>query len=210
MDLELLNFWISELGMNIKGNTLSLHLKACDHDCISSYLLELSNDKEHILSFLGFDTSRNYDNMTESNLFEFLCTSTKLHPRNITFCSFKGRHPKDKTHERFDKLLKKKFSEQSVFKLHSDECNNSWVSNAVTFFNKEPQYEKYLARKAMFNKLNTVRNSIPCPHLSGFSQFLLLHGMYNVLQWDDEKVQRRWKRFQSEEWSGLNRFMINE
>jgi len=88
MDLDLLNVWITNLGFEIKKDKLYLQLKAHYKDPINFYVMYLSNNKDKILEFFGFDTSIDYDHLTEKNVFEYLCTSTKLNPEFIMYTGF--------------------------------------------------------------------------------------------------------------------------
>lgn len=73
LDFSLLNFWTGELHLDIRHEDLNkpprlyLGLKATIKDPVYTHVILLSNDKKQILDFFGFDTSIEYDLLSEQS-----------------------------------------------------------------------------------------------------------------------------------------------
>ena len=107
LDIDLLNFWIEKLDLFIYEDALYAKLYA---PFFGKYHFFLSNDKKEILDFFGYDITCEYDNMTEKNMFEYLCTSTKLSHNDIKLSHpLKGDCLKTKTHVKFNTYLQNKY-----------------------------------------------------------------------------------------------------
>ena len=209
LDLELLNLWINRLYFDIRGQTLYLSLKAFSDDPCYSYVLPLSSDRPRILEFFGFDTSRDYDHMTTFNQFEYLCSSSKLDPKYISYFSFKGPGPKNQSEAKFEKYLVSKryprFQYDSVEYAELHKHRVSLKKEGVSFFEKEAKYQRYLEQRKMLNSVIAVKNKLEGGKVlyGEFSKFLILHGMYNVLAWDVQTLEEKWLSFKTDNWSGL-------
>lgn len=218
MDFELLNFWIHSIGFNIKHDKLDepcylyLLLKADKEDIMNSYIILLSSNTESILQFFGFDTTIKYDDLTEKNLFEYLCTSSILKPCNIKYCSFKGPHPKNKLHEKFNKYLMNKYYPQQ----HSDICVKQQRivlrNDAISYFQKEKDFSEYKEKCKVFDNILQKRKYLKAtlPHFSfaDFNLFLVIHGMLNVASMNMETLKTVWDDFSNQNWSGVRRYSI--
>ena len=216
MDLELLNFWIRRLHYEVRGETLFINLSAFEKDYMYSYALELSSDSKRILDFFGFDTSIEYDKLTLSNQFEFLCSSTKLNPHYITYSGFKWLHPKNHQHSKFNQyLVKRYYHKKYKYPVENIESNNFSCDEAILFFQKEKEYRIYEKHELLINtvleKKFIIENESKTNHkkfASQFNMFLLVHGMNSVSSWDNQKCIHEFQEFVKEKWSGLNVFRI--
>lgn len=215
MDLDLINFWISDLKMSINENTLYLHLKSYKHDPIYSYIIPLCSDKKNILSFLGFDASLEYDKMTIKNQFEYLCTSSKLNPKYISYLHFKGPGPKNMSHSKFNAHLLEKYKyirpPQHDYDAIKQEAIK-WKSEALSYFNKDKEYKTYQYQYDIFERLEEARMKVHKSNKEGytykdFERFMFLHGLTNIIKWDDEILLDRWVRFKNSNWSPLARYI---
>lgn len=212
MDFELLNFWISKLRLHVKHThthndpCLYLYLKAHDNDFLYSYCILLSTKKNAILEFFGFDTSVNYDELTEKNLFQFLSTSTKLHPSFIQYCGFKGPHPKNKLHGKYNEYLKTEY-----FSIHNNDTNcqhavELYARKAISFFGRENKIKEYMDKKALFNAVMAKRDLLEEQYkddISKFSSFVSVYGIINVSEMDANLLIQAWKAFLDQNWTGL-------
>lgn len=212
LDLELLNLWINRLNFDIRDGTMYVMLKAFSEDPCHTYVLALSSDRNAILDFLGFDTTRDYDHMTTYNQFEYLCTSTKLDPKYISYFSFKGPAPKTINEAKFEKYLKNKiypkfrYDENGYTELR--EATSTLKNDAIRYFKKDGEYKAYLDQKRTLNKLISLKKELEEGKVlyGDFSKFIMLHGIYNVVKWDEETLKSQWKQFKTENWSGLLMF----
>lgn len=216
MDFELLNFWINKIGFDIRHDKLNepcylyLSLKADKDDFLKSYIIELSSDKNKILQFFGFDSNINYDNLSEKNLFEYLCTSSILQPSHIRYCSFKGPHAKNKLHEKFNKYLLDKNYSRHQDNTSINQQVRVFVNDAITYFQKEHDFTEYKEKRKMFDnvvqkKHYLMSNVKQFSHVD-FNLFLVVHGILNVSLMNDETLQNVWKDFSNQNWSGARRY----
>ena len=212
LPLNLLNFWIEKLNFDIRNDTLFVHLKAYTNDMSRSYIIPLSNDRARILEFFGFDISRDYDYMKQYNQFEFLCSSEKLDPRYISYFSFKGPAPKNKLETKFHSyLVSKSYAKFRYNETGYKELNihsHEWMKNAISFFGKQCEYNRYKEQFDMFNSVIKIKTTLENGKVAfgEFSKFLLLHGIYNILTWDTQTLESRWSTFKEDNWSGLLHF----
>lgn len=207
MDFELLNFWINKLNLDIRHDydygkekpRLYILLKAYDDDFLYTYVLLLSENKNDILEYLGFDTTIEYDKLTENNMFEYLCTSTKLNPANIQYCGFKGPCPKNTLHSKFNKyLLNKNYSKDNQKHV----LNNEQI---ITFFKKVNDYEEYKNKRSLMN-IVMCKNKILHGKHKEFSRFITVYGIISVSKMNDVELIEKWKDFNTENWSILKVF----
>lgn len=210
LDLELLNLWIHKLNFDIRNDRLYISLSAYSKDICNSYIMPLSSDRNKILDFFGFDTTRDYDHMTDYNQFEYLCSSTKLDPIFISYFSFKGPGPKNNVESKFEKyLVNKNYTKFNYNKDYPnlDNVQSNLIKEAIEYFNKKDEYAQYMDQIQLLDKVMSIKDKL---NLNGtkiqygkFSKFLILHGIYNILEWDDETLNTRWRIFKKENWSGL-------
>jgi hypothetical protein len=174
--------------------------------------LLLSENKKDILTFFGFDTSIEYDKLTEKNTFEYLCTSTRLKPMYIQYTGFKGPYAKNKEHEKFNEYLKGKHyprrssSNDEYYKQLALE-KQSYTNDAIEFFKKENAYIEYKERKKLLDKVMEKHDAIKGLESRyiwcDFSQFIKLHGVLNIAEMSIDKVTALWNQFKTQNWSGL-------
>ena len=200
MDLELLNFWINRLKFDYRHNQLFVLLPAYDDDIFNTYCLKLSEDTKQILDFFGFDTTIKYDKLTLNNMFEYLCTSTKLDPRYIEYCGFKGPYSKNLIHSKFDKYLKNKNYPRDTKNLES--TANKLLNESIIYFKKSEEYNKYKKHFDILNKLFKQKAKFE-NNIDDFRKFCVLYGIYNIINFDDNMLKTKWEEFKSENWSGL-------
>lgn len=199
MDFRLLNFWIHKLHLNIEyPHQLYLKLKSHKKDFLHSHVILLSQDKNKILEFLGFDTSIQYDLLSEKNMFEYLCTSKWLNPQYIKYCGGMkgGPYAINKTHSRFDQYLKNK-----EYKRSSD-SDRDIVNVALQFFDKHEEYTKYKNLRSIIEKVEKKETLVKCNH-DDFIKFTLLYGVLQISTMNDEEFVRKWTEFIKFNWSGL-------
>ncbi len=208
MDLELLNFWISDFKMSIQDDNLFLHLKSYKKDTIYSYILPLSDNRQDILNFFGYDNTVEYDKMTQKNQFEFLCTSTKLNPKYISYLPFKTRA----NHIKFNVFLLEKYKyirppEQDRNAIKQE--GRKWKLEALNYFNKENDYRIYKQQCYIFESLENARNKVYTENhnYKDFEKFMLLHGITNIIKWNYELLIKEWKRFKNSNWSPLSMYL---
>lgn len=213
MDVELLNFWVNNLRFHIehdntnKEPSLYLSLKVHKYDIIDSHVILLSNNKNAILEFFGYDTSINFDKLTERNMFEYLCTSKKLHPCFIKYCNFKTRHPKNKLHSKFDEYLKKRYHcNDKIDIIDIKQERIIFLNNAISFFGKDKEYDEYKKKRNLLNDVFKKMELIETA-TTDFRFFVLVYGIYQVAQMTDEEIKNNWSKFKSENWSGLRSIM---
>lgn len=216
MDFELLNFWIHNIGFDIRHDKvdepcyLYLSLKADKEDIMNSYIIKLSSNKDAILQFFGFDITIKYDDLTEKNLFEYLCSSSILKPSFITYCGFKGPHPKNKLHDKFNKYLVDKHYPQQQDNEYIKQQRNVLRNDAITYFQKENDFSEYKAKCKIFDNILQKRKflnaSLAKPSYVDFNLFLLIHGMLNVAGMDIETFKNLWNDFSKQNWSGARRY----
>ena len=131
-------------GFAFSGTRFFVHLKAYKKDPFGAYVICLTENKKHALAFLDYDTSVEYDLLTERNLFAYLDTSTRLSPEFIRYCGFKGPHAKNKLHERYNKHL---IEEHGGYKKNDNshyvrrhELSQKLKHAAISYFGKEKEY----------------------------------------------------------------------
>jgi hypothetical protein len=218
MDFELLNFRINKLGFDIRHDNVSetcylyLLLQADKDDFLNSYIILLSSSKKAILEFFGFDITIQYDNLTETNMFEYLCTSSILKPCYIRYCSFKGPHPKNKLHENFNKYLLKKNYSRHDGNLRAKEQRSILKKDAISFFGKEKEFSEYKEKRTMFDNINEKKHYLmskqPSQSFVDFMSFLVVHGITNVVSMNEELLITTWNAFSKQNWSGIRRYGI--
>lgn len=207
MDPELLNFWIEPLGFSFSGDKLFVHFKAYKKDPVGTYVICLTDNKKHALSFFGYDTSVEYDLLTERNLFAYLDTSTRLSPEFIRYCSFKGPYAKNKQHEKYDKYLKEqhggyvKPSDSHYVRRHELEQNLKHA--AISYFHKEKEYEELKVRRAMMDKVFDIKKRLKDPPYDMFNRFIVLNGIKSVIEWDSNRLSIEFEEFKTQNWSCL-------
>lgn len=210
MDFELLNFWISKLHFNIhhepnKTPKLYVNLEAYTGEPFYSYSLLLSNNKNDILKFFGFDTTIEYDKLSERNLFVYLTSSTKLKPENISYVSFKGPSAKNNKHSKFNKYLIKKYSPDHK----TCSINYEIIEKAIKYFHREKQYQEYIEQKEFLNCIESKKSIIKTydnNYQKNINRFLLLYGLSNISIMKDETLITLWDNFKKQNVSGLNSF----
>lgn len=207
-ELDILNFWIHNLSFTIKNDKLYMCLKASDNDFMNCCDLFLSDNHKDILEFFGFDTSVDYLNLKSYNVYEFFCTTSKLSPHHISYCGFKGPHPKNQNHSNFNVYVKKKFQDIRTLEEGSDTVRSqkvTWLKSALDSFSKQKEYQKYLWQKAT---INVAINTLHTLHasFSDMSRFILLHGIKKIVKWEDDILKAKWKKFKDDEWNGLTVF----
>ncbi len=210
LDISLLNQWINRLNFDIRDDRLFINLKAFTEDIGNTFILPLTDNKKDILDFFGFDTTIDYDNLKEKDMFEYLCTSNKLNPLFITYYGFKGPSPRTKLESKFnDFLLSKKYT-HFKFIEHSDmldKIQEELLNDSIKFFKKEQAYKKYKIKFELLDKVVTIKQKINDKMTYGkFSKFLILHGIFNVVKWNDEVLNLKFNEFKNENWSGLITF----
>jgi hypothetical protein len=218
MDFELLNFWIARLNFDISHKNTSenpklyVSLNAYSDDFTSSYSILLSENKNSILEFLGYDNTIKCDNLSEKNTFEYLCTSSFLNPMHIRFCGFKGPYAKNKQHQNFNEFLKKKqyYSlKGEEYYITQQEDKTSLLRRAISFFGKQEAFREYVEKKDTMDqvmlKYKYLKKSYSI-EWSNFKNFLILYGMLNVINMDDDILLVNWNEFKKENWSGLSIF----
>jgi hypothetical protein len=198
MDFELLNLLINKIHLFIKDNNeLFLELKAFHHDPFHSYTIFLSNDKNKILEFLGFDTSIEYDKLSTKNMFEYLCTSNKLDYKLIKFFGFKGPHAPNRLQQNFnDYLINKKFTDLSNT---TNIFNTKYI---IEYFDKTNEYNDYKEKRNLYNNLIEKKISLGNRH-DQFYKFLIVHGIQNIINYNNDELINKWNTFCKENWSGL-------
>lgn len=213
MDFELLNFWVHHLHFDVRHERLEdnprlyLSLKAHNNDSLCSYVLLLSESKKDILEFFGYDTSIEYDRLTEKNVFEYLCTSSRLKPQFIQYSSFKGPRAKNKQHTEFNKYLERK----EFPRRGSDYCNQRtqlcriYSQDAVNFFQKEKEYTAYKENRKILDAVNRKTSLVNLKEsaATSFSKFIAVHGVLNIATMDDDTFVAAWDKFIKQNWSGL-------
>jgi hypothetical protein len=212
MDFELLNFWINKIGLDIHNDLdnglyhpkLYLSLKAYKDDPVYTYALLLSENKNDILRYLGFDTTVEYDKLSEKNTFEYLCTSTKLDPKYIWYCGFKGPHAKNKLHSKFNEYLKDKNYPKGKDHVQIN------VLDAISFFGKESEYEEYKTKRALMDcimqKKDILKQNGNDYNYSCFSRFITVYGIIPVTVMNDAELIEKWTEFKNQNWSCLTLF----
>jgi hypothetical protein len=206
-ELDLLNFWIEKLGFLIEENNLYLCLQACNLDFGTHYKLFLCNDSRTILDFFGFDTSIDYLNLKAYNVFEFLCTTSKLEPSMIRYRGFKGPSAKNDKHAKFNDYLKHKF-ENAIQPSKDAACHTQsiWMESAIQVFSKRYEYNLYIEQKS---KVDTCIDKLKRfnPSFQDMSRFFMLHGICSVCVWDEETLEKKWMLYQQEPWNVLTIFV---
>lgn len=206
MDLELLNFWINNLGLSISNDSLFVHLKAYSNDPLKAHIIKLSEKKQDILAYFGFDTSIEYEKLTEKNLFVYLSSSSKLKPEFIHYYGFKGSSPKNAQHSRYNKYLLEEFSTPKYDDKYYQKCfvvAKKYKKSAILHFNKKDEYEKYIEKRKLLDKLFEQRERLGKTHFDHFQRFVALHGIMNVVEWDDDKLRSEYAKFIQDNWSCL-------
>lgn len=210
MDFELLNFWIRSLRFNIVHKDITLEpclcisLKAHKHDMLYSHSIPLSRNKNAILEFFGYDTSVKYENLTEKNLFEYLCTTNKFQHSLVKYCSFKGPHAKNKQHERFDRYLREKFKGlQKNDKFEQRHNIVTFMNDAISYFGKEKEFADYVEKKDILSKVMNKMYSRNLEH-DNFKSFILVYGIIGISKMTEDAFNETWNDFVSHNWSGAN------
>lgn len=209
MDFELLNSWVHYLHFDIRHEKvednprLYMSLKAHANDYLYSYVLLLSESKNDILDFLGFNTSIEYDKLTEKNVFEYLCTSSRLKPQFIQYNSFKGPHAKNKHHDAFDKYLVKKDFQKSGCD-RSKECR-IFSQDAINYFQKEKEYTSYKENRKLLDIVNEKQSLIKSHYsdTTRFNRFIAVHGILKIVSMNNDEFLAAWSEFSTQNWSGL-------
>jgi hypothetical protein len=207
MDTELLNFWTENLGFMFTGTKLFVHLKAYKKDPIGTYVICLTENKKHALAFLGYDTSVEYDLLTEKNLFAYLDTSMHLVPEFIRYCSFKGPYAKNKLHECYNKYLIEEHggyrnTDQSHY-VRRHELSQKLKHTAISYFGKQKEYEEFKQRRITMDKVFDIKKHLKEPSYDSFRRFLLLNGIKNVIEWDITRIIKEFEEFTGQNWSCL-------
>lgn len=193
---------------------LYLLLKAYSKDPLYSYVLPLSNNKIDILTFFGFDTSIEFDKLTEKNTFEYLCTSSILDPKHIQYTGgFKGPYAINKLHEKFNDYLKnKKYPKPTAYNeeyyTKKKNVRDTFKKNALAFFNKENEYNEYKSHRdileKVYAKFDIIKNAkLDKDNFVDFERFVILHGVYKVSQMNENELYKLWSEFVAQNWSGL-------
>lgn len=214
MDFELLNFWVNKLGFDIKHDKIDepcrlyLSLRADKEDFMNSHIIQLSSSKDAILQFFGFDITVKYDNLTEKNLFEYLCTSSILKPCHIRYCSFKGPHPKNKLHEKLNKYLLDKNYQHKDFNIDVKEQRIVLRNDAISYFGKKKEFMEYKEKRKLFDSIVEKRNSLTKHSYIDFNLFLVIYGILNVASMNVDTFKGLWEDFSTQNWSGARRFSI--
>lgn len=218
MDFELLNFWISKLGFDIKHDKLDepcrlyLSLQADKADFMNSHIIHLSSNKDAILQFFGFDNTVKYDSLTEKNLFEYLCTSSILKPFYIRYCSFKGPQPKNKLHEKLNKYLIDKNYPRRDFNIDIKQQTTNFKNGAISYFGKEKEYLEYKEKRKIFDEIAQKRHFLTTNYQKhsymDFNLFLMIHGIINVASMDENTFKSVWEDFSKQNWSGARRYCV--
>lgn len=228
MDFELLNFWIRSLNLDIRHEKITnnprlyISLKAYTNDPMYAFVILLSEDRKSILTFLGFDTSIEYDKLTEKNIFEYLCTSSRLDPAFIKYCGFKGPHAKNRMHQKFnDYLVAKKFRNSAKrdddYFSQEKQAVNIYAQDAISYFGKEKEYIDYKEKRKLIDKVMEKKyylrdnlkengNNSLSLMIDNFSQFITVYGIYHVSQMSFDEFETKWKDFINQNWSGLRIF----
>jgi hypothetical protein len=216
MDFELLNFWIHKLGFDVRHDKIDetcylyLSLKADKEDFMNSHIVQLSSNKDEVLQFFGFDVTVKYDNLTEKNLFEYLCTSSILKPSFIKYCSFKGPHPKNKLHEKFNKYLQDKNYLRQDDNITIKQQSTVLRNDAISYFGKQQEFLEYKEKRKIFDdivkKRQYLKTTYPKHSYTDFSLFLVIYGIIDVAAMDETKFKNEWEDFSKQNWSGARRF----
>lgn len=146
------------------------------------YVLFLTDDKDAILSFFGFDTS-------------------------ITFNSFKQTYTRTSAQSKFNAFLKAKHGNRR----HEPPPAGlqPTLRDAVRAFGKQEQYRWYKARyrptvRALHERMALLRaqdsNGFDADR---FRLFTALHGVLAVGRMAPEELVAAWTDFATENWSGL-------
>lgn len=207
--LELLNYWIHKLDMEICQDTLRLKLKAYKNDCLNGFRLPLSKDPVKILAFLGFDTDVDYTKLTEKNLFEYLCTSTRLSPKFISYTGFKGPHAKSTQAKRFNDYLREKHYPTSVDENDAHERRElakKLRDHAIEFFEKEDDLIGYAQQHQLLTKVFEQKQKLPVHTMFDFNKFIVLYGLKAIANMETSVLQTRWNKFTRTNWSQLDMF----
>lgn len=204
MDLELLNYWIKKMNFNIHEDTLYMSLESCDIDFCNTCKFVLSSNKNKILEFFGYDTTIDYDHLKSYNIYEFLCTSTKLLPNNIQYDGFKGPSAKNSEHVKYNKYLLQKYSDNKKYRIDDIE-NNKFIKkfneDAIKFFKKENNFELYKFNFNILNKLFKKKENIEKINHSEFCKFVSLHGILTIIKWSDDKFYDEWDLYKKSLWN---------
>lgn len=211
VDLELLNFWIHKLHLEICQDGLRLKLKACAQDFLHSFTLPVSKDPVKILAFLGYDTEVDITKLTEKNLFEYLCTSTRLNPKFIAYTSFKGPHAKNALHARFNDYLKEKGyplprSLDNNDKKELEALSKELRDHAIEFFEKQDEILAYAQKYQFITKVFEQRQHLPTHTMFDFNRFIVLYGLKAIATMETATLQKRWNNFTKSNWSQLDLF----
>lgn len=204
MDLELLNCWLRRYNMDISNNMLFVNLKECKTDICHSYALKLSENTKEILDYLGFDAKINYDALSLKNQYEYLCSSTKLCPNYIVYKGFKDSFRK-KEHQHYEKYLRTKFSNIQRKDVTREERKN-FKKDAIYFFGKEPEYQRYKQQHEILTMFTEVMK--PVYNLPEYShthkkRFVSFYGVSQIVSMNEEEVKDKYVKFVAQQWSGL-------
>lgn len=221
MDFKLLNYWVSDLNYDVRHDRaddkprLYLSLKA--HDCdddMRSYVMLLSDDKNKILEFFGFDTTIEYDKLSEKDLFVFLDNSSKLDPAFIRFDGFKDG--KGGVAGKFNKFLYAKYGGGNrKTKTVNWVPRSLGLGEAIAFFGKQDEYDEYkkVVRpllNALYAKKELIKVKLSPSDCTfdKFAKFVCLHGALRIVDMEYQELMESWTRFCGMNWSGLRAFGI--
>jgi hypothetical protein len=187
MDFELMNYFIEPLYMSIFHNSvdakprLSLFLEGYAEDVLgSSYCMCLTEDKQAILEFLGYDAIVSYDTLSERELFKYLCSSKHFKkPTDIKSCSFKGPRPKNKQHSRFHTYLTRKYPHITLQTDQKEQEIERFRTNALKYFHKEDAYDEYKTHYDILSKVMLLNDRKGISYIT-LKQFVMLHGIHTL------------------------------
>ena len=201
MDVSLLNFWIEKIDFYIQNDVLYITLYV---PMFKTYYLQLTNDKNKILDFFGFDISIEYDKLSERNLFEYLCTSKNLSHNDITLLTIKDFIP-SKLHRKFNEYLKNKYHINDTLYINFESTEKDWKQYAIKYFNKDKEYECYKSQYELFAKCKSCFKKL---HLNEsdkpkFFSFMMVYGIKNIIDVTDLELKSKWDVFDLMNWSSL-------
>lgn len=152
----------------------------------------------------GFDTTIDYDKLTERNTFEYLCTSVRLKPWYISYCGFKSQHAKNKLHEKFNSYLVEKSYAKNPYDISFSQQHKNefrmYLQDAVSFFGKEKEYSLYKKNQKLLDcvyKKTELLKGMRVYHNERckFKLFIGVHGVYKIAEMDDETFVKEWDEF---------------
>lgn len=208
MDISLLNYYIKELHFNIENSYLILELEPFEEGTVNKYQIKLTCNKDKILDFFGLDNTVEYDKLNERNLWIYLTSSPKLSERHMSFTGFKGPHPKNKYHARFNEYLVGTYENIDKYnKKELDTLRESWLRRATLYFKIEKEISDWKHEKSIMNKIMQWYRAINDKEIESydiFQRFIKYWGVRTINMWTETQFFIEFAMFKDKNWSNLD------